>query len=395
MSKFFHPLMHNNFSSSDITSVKNFLNKSKILTSNKKVKEFEKKWSKWQGTKYSVFVNSGSSANLLSIAYLKTIFHSGEIIVPTLTWSSDVSSVINSGFKPVFVDIDLKNLGAIENEIIKKINKKTIAVFLTHVLGFNCLSSKLIKYLKSKKIILIEDCCESHGAKFNKKKVGNFGLMSNFSFYYAHHMTTIEGGMVCTNDKKVYEIIRMLRGHGLVREASLKSTRDKFFKKYKDLNDQFIFSLPGYNVRSTEINAVIGINQLKSLSLNISKRNKNFKVFLKNLDKEKYLTDFNLNGMSNYALIIIFNKKYKKKKFRNKFEKMLTTKKIEFRRGMAGGGNQLRQPYVRDYFKNKIHNMKSYKNSEIVHFYSYYIGNFPSLTEKKIKSICKILNDVN
>ena len=208
-------------------------------------------------------------------------------------------------------------------------------------------------------------------------------------------MTTIEGGMVCTNDKKVYEIIRMLRGHGLVREASLKSTRDKFFKKYKDLNDQFIFSLPGYNVRSTEINAVIGINQLKSLSLNISKRNKNFKVFLKNLDKEKYLTDFNLNGMSNYALIIIFNKKYRKIKFINKFEKMLTTKKIEFRRGMAGGGNQLRQPYVRDYFKNKIHNMKSYKNSEIVHFYSYYIGNFPSLTEKKIKSICKILNDVN
>ena len=328
MSKFFHPLMHNNFSSSDITSVKNFLNKSKILTSNKKVKEFEKKWSKWQGTKYSVFVNSGSSANLLSIAYLKTIFQSGEIIVPTLTWSSDVSSVINSGFKPVFVDIDLKNLGAIENEIIKKINKKTIAVFLTHVLGFNCLSSKLIKYLKSKKIILIEDCCESHGAKFNKKKVGNFGLMSNFSFYYAHHMTTIEGGMVCTNDKKVYEIIRMLRGHGLVREASLKSTRDKFFKKYKDLNDQFIFSLPGYNVRSTEINAVIGINQLKSLSLNISKRNKNFTFFLKNLDKDKYLTDFNLYGMSNYALIIIFNKKYRKIKFRNKFEKMLTTKKF-------------------------------------------------------------------
>ena len=395
MSKFFHPLMHNNFSSSDITSVKNFLNKSKILTSNKKVKEFEKKWSKWQGIKYSVFVNSGSSANLLSIAYLKTIFKSGEIIVPTLTWSSDVSSVINSGFKPVFVDIDLKNLGAIENEIIKKINKKTIAVFLTHVLGFNCLSSKLIKYLKSKKIILIEDCCESHGAKFNKKKVGNFGLMSNFSFYYAHHMTTIEGGMVCTNDKKVYEIIRMLRGHGLVREASLKSTRDKFFKKYKDLNDQFIFSLPGYNVRSTEINAVIGINQLKSLNLNISKRNKNFTFFLKNLDKDKYLTDFNLYGMSNYALIIIFNKKYRKIKFRNKFEKMLTTKKIEFRRGMAGGGNQLRQPYVRDYFKNKRHNMKFYKNSEIVHFYSYYIGNFPSLAEKKIKSICKILNDVN
>ena len=395
MSKFFHPLMQNNFSSSDIVCVKNFLNKSRILTSNIKVKEFEKKWSKWQGIKYSVFVNSGSSANLLSVAYLKTIFRSGEIILPTLTWSSDVSSVINSGFKPVFVDINLKNLGAIENEIIKKINKKTVAVFLTHVLGFNCLSANLIKYLKSKKIILIEDCCESHGATFNKIKVGNLGLMSNFSFYYAHHMTTIEGGMVCTNDKKVYEIIRMLRGHGLVREASLKSTRDKFIKKYKDLNDQFIFSLPGYNVRSTEINAVIGINQLKKLNSNILKRNKNFIFFLKNLDKEKYLTDFYLSGISNYALIIIFNKKYRNIKFRTSFEKMLTAKKIEFRRGMAGGGNQLRQPYVRDYFKNRRHKMKFYKNSEIVHFYSYYIGNFPSLKEKKIKSICKVLNNVN
>ena len=124
-------------------------------------------------------------------------------------------------------------------------------------------------------------------------------------------------------------------------------------------------------------------------------KNNSIKKLTINYSRDKYLTDFNLYGMSNYALIIIFNKKYRKIKFRNKFEKMLTTKKIEFRRGMAGGGNQLRQPYVRDYFKNKRHNMKFYKNSEIVHFYSYYIGNFPSLTEKKIKSICKILNDVN
>ena len=386
--------MQNNFSASDMLQVKKFLKPNQILTSNKKVKEFEKKWSKWLGTKYSVFVNSGSSANLLSISYLKTIFPKGEIIVPTLTWSSDVSSIINVGFKPVFVDIDLSNLGGSVNEILKKINKNTIAVFLTHVLGFNCLSKDLLKKLKSKKIILIEDCCESHGAKFNNKKIGNFGLISNFSFYYAHHMTTIEGGMISTNDKKVYEIIRMLRGHGLVRDAEFDSTKRFFFKKYQDLNKEFIFSYPGYNLRSTEINAVIGINQLKSLNKNIIDRNKNFKFFLKNLDNKKYMTKFQMEGCSNYALIIIFNQKYRNLQFRNRFEKKLISNNIEFRRGMSGGGNQIRQPYVKNFFKKKL-NPKNFKNSEIVHFYSYYIGNFPSLKKNKIKKICRILNNVN
>ena len=134
---------------------------------------------------------------------------------------------------------------------------------------------------------------------------------------------------------------------------------------------------------------------IKYLNSNIIKRNQNFNYFLNNLDNEKYLTKFNLNGVSNYALIIIFHKKFRTIKFRSSFEKTLKAKRIEFRRGMAGGGNQLRQPYVRDYFKNKKHEMKFFKNSEIVHFYSYYIGNFPSLTKKKIKLICKILNNVN
>ena len=141
--KFSHPLMHNNFTKSDMRSVSNLLKqKNIILTQSKHVKNFEKKWSKWLGVKYSVFVNSGSSANLVTISILKMLYKKNEIILPSLTWVSDVNSVILNNFKPVFVDINLKNLCMSENQIIKKINKKTLAVFITHAQGFNGLNSK-------------------------------------------------------------------------------------------------------------------------------------------------------------------------------------------------------------------------------------------------------------
>ena len=145
-----HPLMNNNITNDDNLKVINFLKKNPILTNGQKVKDFEKKWSKWLGVKYSVFVNSGSSANLLSISYLKTLFKDGEIIVPSLTWVSDVTSILYCNFKPVFVDINLNNLGAITKSIEKAINKKTRAIFLTHVLGFNALSTELLALLKKK-----------------------------------------------------------------------------------------------------------------------------------------------------------------------------------------------------------------------------------------------------
>ena len=219
--KFSHPLMYDNFTQRDINSVIELLRKKKIiLTQSKYVKKFEKEWSKWLGVKYSVFVNSGSSANLLTIAALKILNkkkEKNEIIVPSLTWVSDINSVIQNNFKPVFVDIDPKNLCMSENQIYKRLSNKTLAVFITHAQGFNGLTSKLITFLKRKKIMLIEDVCESHGATFKKKKLGTYGKISNFSFYYAHHMSTIEGGMICTSDRKIYILIRMLRSHGLAR----------------------------------------------------------------------------------------------------------------------------------------------------------------------------------
>ena len=391
--KFKHKLMENNFSKDDISSVIKFLKKNKknpILTQSSNVKKFEIKWSEWLGVKYSVFVNSGSSANFLSMEILKIIKKKGEIIVPTLTWVSDINSVLYSGFKPVFVDINPKTLCMDENEILKNINKKTVAVFITHAQGFNGLTEKLLKILKKKKIELIEDVCESHGATFKKKRLGSFGLISNFSFYYAHHMSTIEGGMLCTNNKKIYQIARSLRSHGMLREIQSKHYEKKIIRKYKELSPKFIFLYKGFNFRNNEIGAILGLNQLKRLNECIKKRNSNLMYFLKNLSEEYFLTDFNLEGISNYAFPLIL----KKKNFvlRAKLEKTMDKYNIEYRRGNAGGGNQLRQPYISSEIKL---NPKKFKNVEHIHFFGYYIGNYPNLKKNKIMKLSKILNSFN
>tara|TARA_X000001036_G_C20658516_1_gene797983 strand:- start:625 stop:1812 length:1188 start_codon:yes stop_codon:yes gene_type:complete len=392
--KFNHPLMHNNFSNSDIKSVKKLFNKKKIiLTQSKEVEKFENNWSKWLGVKYSTFVNSGSSANFVSISILKYLNKNkskNEIIVPSLTWVSDVNSIIMNGFKPIFVDINFKNLSMNIDQVIKKINKKTLAVFITHAQGFNGLNKKLLETIKRKKIHLIEDVCESHGAKFKNQKLGTFGLISNFSFYYAHHMTTIEGGMICTNDKKIHIISKILRSHGMLREAKNKSYEKKLINKYKNLSPKFIFLYPTLNFRNTEIGAVIGQNQLKNLNKNNISRTKNFVRFLKKIDSSKYWKDFDIVGSCNYAFPLILNTKSIKK--RDFFEKNLNKNKIEFRRGNAGGGNQLRQPYLKDITKNL--KFSNFKNVEHIHNFGYYIGNYPSLSFKKIDKICEILNNI-
>jgi len=387
--------MDNNFTKSDMDSVVKLVRKRNIiLTQSKKVKEFEKKWSKWVGTKYSVFVNSGSSANFITISALKALNknkNKNEIIVPTLTWVSDINSVIMNGFKPVFVDINLSNLSMNTDQVIKKISKKTLAVFITHAQGFNGLDEKLVSTLKKQKIHLIEDVCESHGATYNKKKLGSYGLISNFSFYYAHHLTTIEGGMACTNDKKIYETLKMLRSHGMIRESGNKQFEKKTIKKNKDLSPKFIFLYPTLNFRNNEIGAVIGINQLKSLDKNNNQRAKNFKLFLELLDGKKYWKNFDLEGNSNYAFPIILQTK--DLKIRDYFEKKLKIANIEFRRGNAGGGNQLRQPYIKSIVKNV--NLNNFKNVEHVHFFGYYIGNYPSLKNQKIVKITNFLNKLD
>ncbi|MHB8124415.1 MAG: DegT/DnrJ/EryC1/StrS family aminotransferase [Desulfitobacteriaceae bacterium] len=384
------PLMNNNITVEDRNVLIEFLKEDNILTQSKNVREFEKEWSEWLGVKYSVFVNSGASANLLSIAVLKHLFGTGEIIVPTLTWVSDIAALVHYGFKPVFVDINPKTLGMNDNRILQKITKDTKAVFLTHVLGFNALSKVLLDELKEKNIPLIEDVCESHGASFMGRKLGTYGLMSNFSFYYAHHLTSIEGGMICTNDEQVYRILRMLRSHGLVREADSEQVKDFYKASYPDLNPEFIFAYPAYNVRSTELNAVIARNQLKRLDENNAKRANNFQCFLDNLDSSKYRTDFATDGSVNYAFVLILRNP--DDEFCNSVMKTLRNAGVEFRRGTAGGGNQLRQPYLEGIIPKEEY--KNYPEVEHVHYYGFYIGNYPELEESEILQLCELLNKV-
>ena len=386
------PLMRNNILKKDLDHVIRYLKKpDPILTNGKKVKEFEENWSKWLGVKYSVFVNSGSSSNLLSMSILKTKFpKGGEVIVPPLTWVSDISSVIQNGFKPVFVDINPRTLAIDTKKIIKKINKKTRCIFLTHVQGFNGLTDELIKVAKKKKIPIIEDVCESHGAKHNGRKLGSIGWMSNFSFYYAHHMTTIEGGMLCTNDKSVYQKARLIRSHGMVRESDSEKFKNQYYKKYPYLNPDFIFAYPSYNLRNTEISAIIGLNQLKRLDLNVKKRTENLIYFLKKLDSNLYFTDFELKGSSNYAFNLVLKKP--NKVFVKKLIYTMNKNGIEFRRGSAGGGNQIRQPYLEKLVSKNFY--KNFPNVEHIHYYGFYIGNFPDIKKNEIDKICYILNSV-
>ena len=383
------PLMSDNISREDVDCLIEFLKQDPVprLTNGDKVKEFENKWSEWLGVKHSVFVNSGTAANELTMLSLKHLYpEGGEVIIPPLTWVSDVNSVLFSGFNPVFVDINLNNLSFDLDKLKGAINENTKAIFVTHVLGLNALSDSLLQLCVDNNILLIEDVCESHGATFNTKKLGSVGFASNFSFYFAHHMSTIEGGIVSTNDDYFYQLCRSLRSHGMVREFTDKNLIKKYAVDYPDLNQDFVFIGPAHNFRSTEINAVLGLCQLDRLDSNNQKRIENFQHFVDKLDSKKYHTDFEMDGQCNYAFIVIM--KEPDFEVRDKIENLLTENGIEFRRGLSGGGNQLRQPY----FKNKKIDLSQFPNVEHIHNFSWYIGNYPTLEREKINTLINLLN---
>ena len=383
------PLMRNNILRQDLDAVCDLLRQEDpILTQSRHVRAFEQEWSDWLGVKHSVFVNSGSSANLVTLAALKELYGGGEVIVPTLTWVSDIASVLHCGFTPVFVDIDRRTLGMDNAQVIEKITSRTRAVFLTHVLGYNGAGEQLLRELRRRGIPLLEDVCESHGATFKGRKLGTLGVASNFSFYYAHHLSTVEGGMVCTNNADLYEAVRLMRSHGMVRELDSDSRKHEFWDDYPDLNPDFIFACPGFNVRGTEINAVIGRSQLKRLDDNIRQRTANLSLFLDHLDPDLYQTDFATDGSSNYAFTLILKEPDVERCQR--VMQALQAHGVEFRRGTAGGGNQVRQPYLRRLLGPEA--WRLYPRADHVHFYGFYIGNYPTLARDKILRLCDLLN---
>jgi CDP-6-deoxy-D-xylo-4-hexulose-3-dehydrase len=382
--------MEDNITREDLDILIEFLRGTPRLTQSENVRLFEDEWSQWVGMKHSLYVNSGASANMLTMAAIKHLYGEGEIIVPPLTWVSDISSVIYNGLTPVFVDINPHHLGMDDEQIIAKLSDKTKAVFVTYVQGFNCLTDRLLEELEKRNIPLIEDVCESHGATYKGRKLGSFGLASNFSFYFAHHMSTIEGGMICTDDHEFYQTIRMLRSHGMTREITDDSMKERWNSENPTLSPDFIFAYPAFNARGTEIGGVLGRSQLKRLDSNNEKRRANLITFIDNLDPNKFRSDFELEGSCNYAFPLVLKKA--DTEFRDRLEKIMRENGIEFRRGSSGGGSQLRQPYLKRLMPEIV--PEDYPEVDHIHFFGYYIGNYPTLSTERIINLCKILNSV-
>jgi CDP-6-deoxy-D-xylo-4-hexulose-3-dehydrase len=383
--------MHNNITRDDLDLLVSYLQEEDPqLTHGPKVLQFEQAWSDWLGVKHSVMVNSGSSANDLTLLALREIVGKGEVIVPPLTWVSDIASVIHAGFVPKFVDINPTSLAMDPEEVKRAINSDTRAVFLTHVLGYDGIEDSLLEFLADRNIPLIEDVCESHGATHHGRKLGTFGWVSNFSFYYAHHLTTIEGGMICTDDSETYQLLRMLRSHGMVRENSNPEQRARIQNEHPDLNPDFIFACASHNMRPTELNGILGLSQLPRLDKNNLLRTRNLEVFLSGLNKELFRTDFRIEGSSNYALTLVLqNPDFE---LRNRVEELLRTNGVEFRRGLSGGGNQLRQPYLRSV--EGLPRPEDLVNVEHVHNFGWYIGNYPELPVNRIVWLTSLLSEL-
>ena len=388
------PLINDNITNSDRKVLSDFILSNERLTNGKKVIEFENIWSKWLGTKRSVMVNSGTSGNYISIAIVKELLGIGEVIVPPLGWVSDISSITQLGMTPVFVDISMDNLSITSENIKNTITDKTKAIVLVHCLGFNAINEEIIKIAKEKNILLIEDCCESHGATFNGQKVGTFGDISIFSFYFGHHITTVEGGMISTNNEKIYELSKLFRSHGMTREVS-NETQEEYKNKYPNLNPLFTFAVAGFNMRSTELNAVLGIEQMNRIDSNVEKRRHNFKLWLDNLDKNKYIVEFDLEGNSNFALPLIMKPNYTDRlSINDDFSgvcDILDLNGVEYRLGTSGGGNQSLQPYLEKYEYRVVGELT---NVNYVHSNSLYIGNHTDLNDEQIINLCKMLNNV-
>ena len=382
MNKYFYPLIEDPFSNNDIREGIKVL-KSKQLTISKKTVNFEKDFSSSLKSKYSLMVNSGSSANLLALQclinpYRKNRLKAGdEVIIPTLCWSTSLWPIIQSNLKPVFVDINPLTLNIDESEVEKKITKKTKAILLVHVLGNSCDMDQIMKIKKKHNLILIEDTCESLGSKYNDKYLGTFGEFSSFSFYSSHQISSGEGGMICCKDRVDYNIIKSLRSHGWSRGTSFENT---IYKSNKSLDKRFIFFNSGYNLRPTEVSAAIGHNQFKRLNKFISIRNFNKKKIILSMKKNMIINkkiDFyyeNKNVTPSWfglPIKILVNKK----KYKNIIIKKLEKNGIETRPIISG--NFADQPAAKKY--NLTSNNK-FPNTDFVYNNSFFIG----LPTKKI-----------
>lgn len=343
--------------------------------------QFENKWSNKLNIKHTVYVNSGSSAILLALAALKESgkLKNNKIVVPSLSWLTDVSSPLQLSMDVTLCDCNLNDLSIDLNHLKTIIEQQNPSVLiLVSVLGLVPNMSDIVKICKDNDIILIEDVCESMGSKYDNKYLGTFGDISIFSLYYGHHLSTIEGGLICTNDSDLNDIIISMRSHGWDRDWS-KDKQQEYREKYNINNFEalYTFYYPGFNLRSTDLQAFIGINQIDKLDNFSEKRSKNFKLYNQLIKINELELQFIDNAfISNFAYPIV-------SKNREEIVKKLIDNKIEVRPLIAG--SMARKPF----WKGEKENLP---NCDIINKYGFYIPNHQDLTEEQIYFICDIIN---
>jgi CDP-6-deoxy-D-xylo-4-hexulose-3-dehydrase len=376
-------LVKDTIDNSDINKLINWLGTAPKLTKGPLTVEFEKRWSKWLGVKYSVFVNSGSSANLASIysLLLSGKLKNNKIVVPAVSWVTTVTPAIQLGLNPIMCDCDINNLG-LDVDHLKKIiiEEKPSAIILVHVLGFPNHMNEILKLCKENNIYLIEDTCESMGSKYQDKKLGTLGDISTFSFYFGHHISTIEGGMISTNDEELYHILLSIRSHGWDRDLP-EEKQIKLRKKYNvdNFRSLYTFYYPGFNIRSTDLQAFIGLNQLKKLDEIIINRNKNYELY-----REGILNDFWSVSPPDNSFISNFSFPIITKNIKNLSEELMKNN-IECRPLICGSINE--HPFWYERFGKQ-----SLPNSEKVHKYGLYIPNNHQMTEDEINTVINVVN---
>ena len=374
---FIYPLHENAFSRSDIRCGIKVL-KSRKITMGKETRKFEKFFAKKFGVNYALMVNSGSSANLLATFVSKNPlrekrFKDGdEVLLPVLCWPTSLWPLVQAGLKPIFVDIDMETLNINLADLKRKITRKTKVIMNINVLGLSSDLFQIKKICKNKKIILIEDNCESLGSKYKNKLMGTFGEFGTFSFYYSHQITSGEGGMVVCHTRSDYELLYALRAHGWSRSPY---SYNRVAKENPNLDPRFIFTNMGFNLRPTDVQAAIGFNQLKRLNQFSKNRKINRTKIIKALkESKKWKNQFSFlpipNGIdpSWFSLVILINEKFLKKK--KKFINFLTSKGIETRPIISG--NFIKQPAAKLFRLNKRRD--KFPNADKIDKKGFFIG---------------------
>ena len=365
------PLMKDCITAEDKTAMVEFIQNAGRFTNGPMVKKFEQEWSEWLGCKHSIYVSSGSTANTLLVAAMKERYNlkdGDKVVVPCMTWVTNISPVMQLGFEPIFCDIDSTTF-SFDIDNLKQIAKQhpdIKAVFVSHLFGIAADIDVYKEILPN--AIFIEDVCESHGATYKGKKCGTLSLGSTFSFYFGHHMTTIEGGFVCTNDDELYNIMKMKRSHGMAREA-LPQKYEQYQKDYPDIHPMFMFITDGYNLRSMEINAVLGSSQLVRLDNQNEQRRINFNKFINIVEKypEYFKSNYQVKGNSSFCLPFIC----KTSNIKKKLEKYLSNNGVETR--PLCSGNLLRQPFLQRV--KGIPSADKFPLVEKLHKNGFFIGN--------------------